>query len=84
MSVNYNNEEDDCFLAEAALILADEPGLIPELLDAVAFPTMDAGGTEGMAPHEGSEGELWRGEGLCQGPPPSIALTYLCYSLGHR
>ena len=81
MSVKYNNEEADRLLAEAALILADEPGLTPELLDTVASPTMDAGGMEGMAPHEGSEGELRKGEGLCQGPPSSIALTCLRYTV---
>ena len=51
MNVNYNNEEADRFLAEAAIILADEPGPMPELLDSVASPTMDAVGTEGMAPN---------------------------------
>ena len=68
MSINYNNEEADRFLAEAALILADEPGPTLELLNTVASPTMDAGGTEEMAPHEGSEGEPRRGEGFARGP----------------
>ena len=49
--------------------MAEEPGPTPERLDAVASPTMDAWGTEGMAPREGSEGELQRRDGLCQGPP---------------
>ena len=71
MSINYNNKEAEHFLVEAAIILADKPGLTPELLDAVASPTMDAWGTEGIAPHEGSEVELQRGEGLCQLGPPS-------------
>ena len=83
-SVNYDNEKADPFLAEAALILADKSGLMWELLDAVASPTMDASGTEGMAHHEGNEGELRKVEGLCQGPPPSTALSCLRYSFGPR
>ena len=62
-------------MAEAAIILADEPGPTLELLDAVASPIVDAIGMEGMAPHEWNEGKLRRGEGLCQEPPPSIALS---------
>ena len=41
---------------------------MPELLDAVTPSTMEAVGTEGMTPCEGSEGERWRGEGLAGGP----------------
>ena len=36
MSVNYNNKETDCILAEA-----DERGPTPEILDAVMSPTTD-------------------------------------------
>ena len=75
MSANYDNKEADRFLAEAAIILPDEPGPTLELLDAVAPPTVNTVGTEGMAPCEGSEGKLQRGEGVCQRPPPSIALV---------
>ena len=57
MSINYDNKEADRFLAEALIILADEPGLMPELLDTVVSPTVDAIGTEGMAPCEGSRGD---------------------------
>ena len=57
MSVNHDNEKADHFLVKAAIILADEPGPTPELLDAVASPTVDAIGTKGMAPCEGSGGE---------------------------
>ena len=78
MSVHYDDEEADRFWEEADIILADEPGPTPELLDAVASPTVDAIGTEGMTPCEGSKGELRRGDGLCQGPPPSIALCTTC------
>ena len=65
MSVDYDDEETDCILAKADIIIVDEPRPVPEMLDAVTSPTEDAGGTEGMAPSEGSEGELQKGEGLC-------------------
>ena len=61
MSTDYDNEETDRFLVEAAIILADKTGLMPDLLDAVASPTLDAAGTEG--------------KGLCQGLPHGIALV---------
>ena len=50
------------------IVLADEPGQTPELLDGGASSTVDAVGMEGMASCEGSKGELQRGEDLCQGP----------------
>ena len=68
MSVDYDDEKADRMLAEAEIIVADEPGPMPELLDAVASPTVDALGTEGMTPHEGSKGELGRERAFCQGP----------------
>ena len=72
-SVEYDDEETDRIFAEAALLVPDEPAPTPELLDAVPTPTRDAsGGTEGMAAQEGSERELRRGEGLCQGPSPIV------------
>ena len=42
MNVNYDNEEADCFLVEAAIILAYDPGPMPKLLHSVSSPTMDA------------------------------------------
>ena len=46
-----------------------QPRTSPELLGAAETPTFEAAkSTAGMAPHEGSDGELRRGEGLCQGP----------------
>ena len=52
------------FMAES------QPRTSPELLGAAAgTPTLEAGNsTAGMAPREGSDGEMWRGEDLCQGP----------------
>ena len=73
MSVDYNDEETGHTLVEADIVIADEPRLTLKILDAFASPTKDARGTERMAPCEGSEGELRRGEDLCQGPPPSIS-----------
>ena len=72
MSVNYDDEETDCILAEDDIIIADKPSPMPGIFDAITSPTEDAGGTEGVAPREGSKEELRRGEGLCQGLPPSI------------
>ena len=40
---------------------AFEPVLTPEILGAVESPTKDASGAEGMAPREGSSGELQTG-----------------------
>ena len=57
MSVDCNDEETDRILAEADIIITDEPGLMPEILDATTYLTKDASGTEGMAPCEGSRGE---------------------------
>ena len=74
MSVDYNDEETDRILVEAGIIIVDEPGLTLEILDAVTSPTKDAGGTEG------SEREFRRGEGLCQGPPPSTSQHERCRS----
>ena len=72
MSFDYENEQTNSILAEADIIVVDIPRLAPEILGAVTSSMEDAGGTEWMALQEGSGGELWRGEGLCQGPPPSI------------
>ena len=44
-----------------------------EQLGTVRSPMNDVRGTEGMAYHEGSGGELQVGEGSCQGP--SLSLT---------
>ena len=73
MSVDYNDEDTDCILAEADIIIVDEPRLTLKILDAVMSPPKDDRGTMGMTPNEGSEGELWKRKGLCQGPPPSIS-----------
>ena len=50
-----------------------EPGLSPELVGAVATPTVDTVSAQGMAPHKGREGVTQTGEGLCQGPFPSFS-----------
>ena len=55
MSVDYDDEETDHILAEADIIIADEPRPTPEIFDAVTSPTKDAENTEEMAPREGSE-----------------------------
>ena len=47
-----------------------EPGLSPELVGAVATPTVDAVIAQGMAPREGRQGVMQTGGGLCQGPFP--------------
>ena len=73
MSVDYDDEETDRVLQEADIIVVDEPGPMPEILDAVMSQTTDTVGTEGMAPSEGSKGELRSGDSLCQGPPPGIS-----------
>ena len=53
--------------------LAYEPVPTPEILGAVESPTEDAYGAEGMAPREGSGGELRTGGDRCQGPPPCLS-----------
>ena len=82
MSVNYDKEEADQFLAEAAINLADEPGLMLELLDVVASPAVDAVGMEGMAPNEGSEGKLQRERAFAKDPLLALhlLLSYCVYS----
>ena len=53
--------ELDCILARADYPEWDEaseqPAPSPEVIGAVMIPTMDAVSAEGMAPHEGREGE---------------------------
>ena len=68
MNVDYDNEETDCILAEADIIIVDEPGPMPEILDAVMSSTKDAGGMEGMAPREGSEGNCGGERAFARGP----------------
>ena len=80
MSIDYDDKETDHILAEADILIADQPTPTPEIFHAVTSPTEDAGGTEGMAPCEGNEEELRRGEGLCQRPPPSIShFSSICW-----
>ena len=64
MIVDHGDEQTDRILAEADII-ADEPRLKREIMDAVTSSTKDAGGTEGMAP---CEGELRRGGAFARGP----------------
>ena len=72
MSLEYDEEETDHLLAVADdidFVGESQPRTSPELLGAAETPTFEATkSTAGMAPHEGSDGELRRGEGLCQGP----------------
>ena len=72
MSLEYDDDETDRLLAAADDIhFAREiqPRTSPELLGAAESPTLEAAkSTAGMAHREGSDGELGRGEGLCQGP----------------
>ena len=72
MSLEYDDEETDRLLAAADdldFIGESHPRTSPELLGAAETPTFEAAkSTAGMARREGSDGELRRGEGLCQGP----------------
>ena len=72
MSLEYDDEEMDPLLAEADdidFVGESRPCTSSELLGAAEIPTLEAvNSTAGMAPREGSDGELRRGEGLCQGP----------------
>ena len=74
--------ELDCILIGANYMECDEateqPRSTPELLGAVRTSTNDAEGTEGIAPHEESGGELWLGGGSCQGPSLSLMAQLLC------
>ena len=89
--MSFSDDDDlDHILAGADYVEPDqamlEPGPTPELLGAVESPTDDAVSVEGMAPREGSEGELrigeelQIGEGLCQWPSPcfSQAGEFIC------
>ena len=71
------DDEIDRILAGADFVESEEaegePRPTPELIGAVQSPTIDAASTEGMAPREGSAGELRTGEGLCQGPSLCIS-----------
>ena len=72
MSLEFDAEEADSLLAEAddiEFVVESQPCTSPELLGAVTeTPTSEAvNSTAGMAPREGSDGEMRRGEGLCQG-----------------
>ena len=77
MSLEYDDEETDRLLAAADVIHfvgESQPRTSPELLGAAETPTFEAvKSTAGTAPREGSDGELSRGEGLCQGPPLVIS-----------
>ena len=55
----FKDKETDRILVVADdIILESQPGPSPEILGAATSPTRDAiGGTEGMAPREGSGGE---------------------------
>ena len=72
MSVEYDDKVTDRPLAAADNIDfagVSQPRTSPELVCAAETPTFEAANsTAGMAPREGCDGELWRGEGLCQGP----------------
>ena len=73
MSLEYDNEETNHLLVAADdidFMAESQPRTSPELLGAAAgTPTLEAGNsTAGMAPHEGSDGKMQRGEDLCQGP----------------
>ena len=59
MNFEFEDEETDRILAVTDdIIIESQPGPSPEILDATTSPTRDAaGGTEGMAPREGSGGE---------------------------
>ena len=55
------------------VIVESPPRPLPELFGAEETPAQDSTtSTEGMAPLEESDGELWRVEGLCQGPSLDI------------
>ena len=72
MSLEYDDEEMDRLLAAADdmdFIGESQPRTSLELLGAAETPTFEAAkSTAGMAPREGSDRELRKGEGLCQGP----------------
>ena len=73
MSFDYSDEETDRLLA--AVDVADiesPPAPSPEILGVVQETPIDKVTTsdQGMAPLNGSEGELRRGEDPCQGPTP--------------
>ena len=51
----------------------NEPGLLPKLVGAVVTPTVDAGSTQEMAPHERRERVMQTEEGSCQGPSLSFS-----------
>ena len=80
MSVDYDDEEADRILAAADVIIADEPRPTPEILDAVASSTKDAGGTEGMAPREDSGGE----RAFARGPVLVLHIRMLFALGGHQ
>ena len=64
MSLEYDDEETDRLLAVADnidFVVESQPRTSPELLGAAETPTFEAAkSTAGMAPHEGSDGELRR------------------------
>ena len=66
MSLEYDDEETDRPLAAADdinLVGESQSRTSSELLGAAEIPTLEAvNSTAGMAPREGSDGELWRGE----------------------
>ena len=70
-----DDEGADRIHVEADAVLLDEPEPTPGLLGAGVSPTDDAEAQsiEGMAPCERSGEELWRGEGLRQGPSSDVS-----------
>ena len=72
MSLEYDDEETDRLLAVADdidFVGESQPRTSPELLHTAETPTFEAAkSTAGMAPCEGSDEELRRVDGLCQGP----------------
>ena len=84
MSLEFEDEETDRLLAEAdehllGVVEESQPATSPELLGSVIrTPTIDAEtGAAGLAPPEGSAGELQEGEGQCQGPSPDDSTHHL-------
>ena len=72
MSSESEDELDSILAGYVEPVQACDPAPTPEILGTVQSPTLDAVGAEGMAPHEGSGGEMRTGGDLCQGPPPSL------------
>ena len=81
MSLEFDAEEAGRLLAAAddiEFVAESQSRTSPELLGAATeTPTPEAvTSTAGMAPCKGSNGEMWRGEGLCQGPSLGFSDEY--------